>query len=53
MPKEPAPITMPAEKSDSEEMGGFEAYSEQSVLSPIAYEATPAQIKAKKREIEG
>ena len=49
VPREPAPTTVPTEESDNEERGGFEAYSEQLVLSPTIDEAAPAQSRAEKR----
>ena len=45
MPREPVPTTEPAVESDNEEMGAYEAYSEQLVLSPTAEEAALAQLK--------
>ena len=48
-PKEPAPITVPKEEATSEEMGDFEAYVEQSMLSLIADQGESAQIRAKEK----
>ena len=41
VPKELALTTVAEEESSSEERGGFEAYSEQPVLSPTIDQATP------------
>ena len=47
MPKEPTPIVVAEEEISSEERGGFEAYSEQLVLSPTTDKAasTPAKVE--------
>ena len=48
-PREPTLTYVPEEESSSEEMRGFEAYSEKPVLSSTADEATPAPTRAKER----
>ena len=49
LPREPVPIIEVGEESDGEERGGFEAHSEQPVLSPTIGQETPAPSKTENR----
>ena len=49
-PKEPAPIAIPEEEAKNEEMGDFEAYAEQPMLSLLQTKANQLKLELKKGE---
>ena len=49
-PRELAPIAIPEEEASNEEMGDFEAYAEQPVLSLLQTRANQLKLELKKGE---